>query len=83
MRPGTQMSIQDVKARSFVPAVPRRASADTRGFLHRLFAWWRLPPAVPEHLREDVGLPPTERSIFDFPLIDLSRSSRRKDDWMN
>ncbi|CDP52779.1 hypothetical protein [Devosia sp. DBB001] len=49
-------------------------------------AWWgRQNPAVPDHLRADVGLPPREPSMFDFPLVDLGRKADqgRSKDWMN
>lgn len=78
------MSIQQLKAQSLVPAVPKRESV-SRGWFGALFAWWARPPSVPDHLRDDVGLPPRSPSpIMDFPLIDLGRSDRsRKNDWMN
>lgn len=78
------MSTHALKARSLVPAVPKREALARRGWFELLLDWWAQPPAVPEHLREDVGLPPKEPSIFDFPLVDLSRNrSTKNDDWMN
>ncbi|KFL27704.1 hypothetical protein [Paradevosia shaoguanensis] len=80
------MSIHQVKAHSLVPAVPRREPEAAQGWFARLVAWWgRQNPAVPDHLRADVGLPPREPSMFDFPLVDLGRKADqgKSKDWMN
>lgn len=78
------MSIHELKARSLVPAVPKREPAVAQGWFATFIAWVSGPPVVPRHLREDVGLPPEEPSIFDFPLVDLGRNKTGKtNDWMN
>jgi len=81
--PGHDMSIHELKARSLVPAVPKREPAGARDWLVKFLALGREPQEVPGHLREDVGLPPPRPSIFDYPLIDLGRNGRRKDEWMD
>lgn len=78
------MSTQTLKARSLVPAVPRREALARKPWFETVLALFGVPDNVPDHLREDVGLPPAERSIFDFPLVDLGRDrASRNRDWMN